>query len=241
MLASTPRRSAVAEPLDWLERLKAVDQQVAQQAWTEFLHGYARILLQVISVCERDSENRHECFVYACEQLCRNRFHRLRQFRVGGPASFVTWLRAVVRNLCVDWQRKQIRGIRHTAIPADVGHAPLFSVIDAPPHVSESTDPRNEDCAAGQVRDSSPDPEMMAAKREEILALGSGLRSLTSEQRLALRLRYQQELTFQEIACVLGLKNAQAADRFLHETITLLQQKLNPRLNFHGKTKRASV
>jgi len=230
MFGSTQRPIAAAERLQWLQCLSSRDAQIAEDAWTEFLHAYARIVVQVISVCERDSENRHECFVYACEQLCRNQFHRLRQFQPGGPATFSTWLRAVVRNLCIDWQRRAARHRlvidpylgSHAAKPADV-------------------EPAGENDPAEELADPSPDPESLAVKREEILTLGSGLRFLTAQQQLALRLRFQQELTLLEIARILNLKNAQAADRFLQETIALLRRTVNPRANFHGKTNPASV
>ena len=39
--------------------------------------------------------------------------------------------------------------------------------------------------------------------------------SLSFEQRLAIKLRFEQDLTLQEIAKLLQMKNAQAADRVL--------------------------
>jgi RNA polymerase sigma factor (sigma-70 family) len=230
MSGSTQLPIAAAEELQWLQRLSSRDAQIAEDAWTEFLHAYVRVVMQVISACERDSENRHECFVYACEQLCRNRFHRLRQFQPEGPATFSTWLRAVVRNLCVDWQRKA--GRHRVVVDLYVRSHALRSA---------EVEPAQENDAAEQLADPSPDPEGLAVKREELLTLGSGLRLLTSKQQLALRLRFRQELTLQEIARVLNLKNAQAADRFVQETIALLRRTVDSRPNFPGKTNPASV
>lgn len=61
---------------------------------------------QVICLCVDDDDARADCFVFACEQLADRGFRRLRKFDPSGTASFATWLRAVVRNLCIDWQRK---------------------------------------------------------------------------------------------------------------------------------------
>jgi RNA polymerase sigma factor (sigma-70 family) len=62
-------------------------------------------MLQVIHSLERDPDSIADCYLYVCEQLCRNRFRRLGRFRSDGPATFRTWLCVVVRNLSLDWQR----------------------------------------------------------------------------------------------------------------------------------------
>jgi len=87
-----------------LHRLRSRE---AQQAWSEFLELYSAVILQVVHLFERDADHAADCFLFVCEQLSRKQFRRLRRFRVGGPASFATWLRAVVRNLCLDWHRKE--------------------------------------------------------------------------------------------------------------------------------------
>lgn len=76
-------------------------------AWSRFLEEYAPIIFQVIRLFEEDEDRRSECFLYICEHLRRHRFRRLRRFRPDGPASFTTWLRAVTRNLYLDWRRSR--------------------------------------------------------------------------------------------------------------------------------------
>ncbi len=79
----------------------------AQDAWEEFLRLYAGTVLGVVRHFERDEDAIADCFVHVCQQLIKNRFQRLRKFNVRGPARFTTWLRAVVRNLCLDWHRQE--------------------------------------------------------------------------------------------------------------------------------------
>jgi RNA polymerase sigma factor (sigma-70 family) len=93
-----------------------------EQAWSEFLEAYSPYILQVVHFLERDEDQRADSFLYVCEQLSQNRFQRLRRFRVGGPASFTTWLRVVVRNLCLDRRRKMHGRPR---IPASLRDLPL--------------------------------------------------------------------------------------------------------------------
>lgn len=87
-----------------LERLGSRD---AQDAWSEFLEAYSPLILQVAQIFERDPDHVGDCFLFVCEQLNQNRFRRLRRFKPGGPARFGTWLRIVMRNLCLDWRRKE--------------------------------------------------------------------------------------------------------------------------------------
>lgn len=71
--------------------------------------------------------------------------------------------------------------------------------------------------------------------------LGRSLRRLSDRERLALALRFEQNLTLQEIARLTGLKNPQAVDRLLQEAIGRLRQFLTSPRNVYGKTHSASV
>lgn len=86
-----------------LSRLNSVD---AKAAWIEFLQEYSDLILQVIRVFEKDPDTVSDCFVFVCEQFSRRRFARLRKYNAS-KASFATWLRAVVRNLLIDWHRRE--------------------------------------------------------------------------------------------------------------------------------------
>ena len=79
----------------------------AEAAWGHFLDEYGSLISYVIKYFESDPDDAADCFQFVCEQLVKDRFHRLQKFKPDGPASFATWLRAVVRNLCLDWRRKQ--------------------------------------------------------------------------------------------------------------------------------------
>lgn len=267
-MSSTTRRGVgVGEDLGWLRRLTSAD---AEQAWAEFLQSYASLLVQVIAVCERDPELRCDCFVYACEQLSRNRFRRLRRFKVAGPATFATWLRAVIRNLCVDWRRQRF-GRRTTAsqspyldnyfrqqpFPSHRGGCDDFAVdqvagegdenfqfvaeLPAGSYLRSALFNEGSNTDVERLPDTRPHPEAMAGRREELLMLGRSLRRLSDRERLALALRFEQNLTLQEIARLTGLKNPQAVDRLLQEAIGRLRQFLTSPRNVYGKTHSASV
>jgi len=73
--------------------------------WEAFLGEFAPLILQVAHLFERDADRVQDCFLFVCERLQRDDLRRIRRFREDGPASFATWLRAVVRRLCLDWRR----------------------------------------------------------------------------------------------------------------------------------------
>lgn len=76
------------------------------EVWATFVEAYGPLLLQVVHLFEKDADSVRNCFVFICEQLAANHFKRLRQYHYREGASFGTWLRAVARNLCIDWRRK---------------------------------------------------------------------------------------------------------------------------------------
>ena len=78
-----------------------------QDAWEEFLREYSNQIFHVIRRYETNADRSADCFQFVCERLIEGNFRRLRKFNPDGPAKFSTWLRAVVRNLCLDWHRKQ--------------------------------------------------------------------------------------------------------------------------------------
>jgi RNA polymerase sigma factor (sigma-70 family) len=79
----------------------------SRDAWVEFLRQYSPVIFHTCQLSSSDGDQAADCFVFACEQLSRNRFHRLLQYRADRGASLATWLHVVVRNLCLDWRRKR--------------------------------------------------------------------------------------------------------------------------------------
>lgn len=87
--------------------LEQLGSPASHEAWSLFLEDYGGIIYQVIRHFEADSDDAADCFQFVCERFCEAKFRRLRRFNPAGAAKFTTWLRAVARNLCLDWQRKQ--------------------------------------------------------------------------------------------------------------------------------------
>jgi RNA polymerase sigma factor (sigma-70 family) len=253
--------------------LEDLGSPASQEAWSAFLEAYGQIIFQVIRHFESDSEDAADCFQFVCERLCESQFRRLRRFKANGPAKFTTWLRAVVRNLCLDWQRKQFgrpRLFRSVAQLSDVDRqvfhlvhergtsetealvhlAPNFPELTAET-LSESIERVNHALTSNQrwllrtrtafgarrsvdsddrKQPAEPisaahDPETLAISAERTKLLGRALRKLPSNERLLLRLRFEEELTLDQIAKLLQLGNAQRVDRQIKQILSGLRRE----------------
>lgn len=252
-----------------LSRLRA-DPNVG---WPLFVDEYAPLILQVIRHIESNPDDASDCFQFVCERLCEGGCRRLQKFRPGGAAAFPTWLRAVVRNLCLDWRRKQFgrrrtfRSIsRLSQLDQEIFHRvyeqgasegealcvllPRFRDL-TPENFSESIERINEALttkqrwrlAGGVARDAvlrpseggltrtieasdpRPNPETRAILAERSARLRRAVNQLSDRERLLLRLRFEEDLTFEQIAGLLDLGNAQRADRQIKEVLTRLSHQ----------------
>jgi len=79
----------------------------SQEVWEEFLRQYSPLIFQTCQYSTSNADHAADCFLFACEHLSKNNFRRLLRFQPDGSAGFSTWLRVVVRNLCLDWLRKE--------------------------------------------------------------------------------------------------------------------------------------
>jgi RNA polymerase sigma factor (sigma-70 family) len=273
-----------ADRLRIAEILRRLDSDASPQAWAEFLEVYSALLFQVVRMFEADPDDVSGCFVFVCEQLSRDRFHRLRKFRPGGPASFPTWIRAVTRRLCVDWYRSQsgrvqvfdsiaglsaldqevFRRVHQDGASLDEALLELGARFNAltGEQVSQSVERIQRALTSRQrwllstrkrqfepleaallddthasldrLQDPAPGPEDIAVERQRRAGVARALARLPSTDRFMLRLRFEQDLTLDQVARLSGLPDAQTADRRLRKILDVLRQQI-------GKPKAASV
>ena len=267
--------------------LEALGSNAAESAWTDFLAIYSETIFGVVKVFTRDADQCGDCFLFVCERLAAKSYRRLRVFEPTGRAQFSTWLRAVVRNLCLDWYRSKYgrRGLFRSIASRDAidqeifvavfhransinqirldlsrkGYSLSYSDIESrveqlraslsarqlwlvsDSRVSIDTNEEGEEDLA-ILRNASPNPEMLAMLRETETIVRKGLARLHTTDRILLRLRYLEGLPLLEVARLLGLKDAQTADRRIREAIERLRKHLpEGKLLAAGKPKSASV
>lgn len=253
--------------------LEQLSSRHADQAWSDFMEEYSATIYQVICHFEPDSEKASDCFQFVCEQLIVSRFKRLRKFKIDGSAKFSTWLRAVVRNLCIDWHRKETGRPRpfksisklsafdqqvfqllyERGVSTDEG---LRLLMAAYPNVTEESlaqsrrrieegltkqqrwllNTRAARSRGGsvavdleEIHASVPDPranpEAEAAIKERYRHLMKKLKRLSDQDRLIVHLRFEQDLTLDQIAKLLQLGNAQRVDRQIKQILWQLREE----------------
>ena len=268
--------------------LEVLGSDGAESAWTEFLAIYSETIFGVVKVFARDADQSSDCFLFVCERLAAKTYRRLRAFEPNGRAQFSTWLRAVVRNLCLDWYRSKYgrRGLfrsiasrstidqevfvaafhraysidqiwldlsrkgyslSYSEIESRVGQlraslsARQLWLVSASPVPIDTTEEGEENHIA-LLADAAPNPEMLAMLRETETIVRRAFAHLPATDRILLRLRYFEGLPLLEVARLLGLKDAQTADRRIREAIERLRKHLpEGKLLTAGKPKSISV
>ncbi len=107
--------------------------------------------------------------------------------------------------------------------------------------VAESLDSEREASRLPEPVDPAPDPETLAALRETHEQVDAAVAGLTESDRLLVRLRYQEGLTLQQVAALVGLKDAQTTDRRIREIVDKVRARLGVTLPVRGKANAASV
>jgi len=84
----------------------------------------------------------------------------------------------------------------------------------------------DQEASRPQIVDPRPDPETLAALKEQEDALDRALGRLHAPERLLLLLRFDQGLTLLEIARLTELKDAQTVDRRIRDVLEKLRREL---------------
>jgi len=129
--------------------------------------------------------------------------------RYKAEARFTTWLFTIARNLCLNEIRRRTRH-------------PLDSI--------ESSQSEEESTAVRQYADTSALPPSELALREELESkIEEAILALPEKQRMALLMCREQELSYEDIAAVLGC-SLSATKSLIHRARETLKAQLKPYL-----------
>lgn len=172
-------------------------------AFAELVDKYKQPVMNVVFRMLRDATE--------AEDVAQNVFiqvHRSAE-RYRASSKFSTWLFTIARNLCLNEIRRRSR---HPADSMDVPH------------------PEQEDAPWHQFEDkatfSAPE-QMLHSELEE--KIGEALAELPENQRTAILLCRQSELSYEEIAKIIGC-SLSATKSLIHRGREVLKDKLKPYL-----------
>jgi RNA polymerase sigma factor (sigma-70 family) len=219
--ASSPSESTMRPTSPELERLLAADTAAEEErAWREFAAAYSRLILHATRSVAGTHDDSMDAYARILEHLRADRFARLRAYVADGRSKFSTWLVVVARRLALD-QLRQTYG------------RPRGSQSDGA-KLERAFRRRLRDLAGDDVEletlpgsDETPD----AALRVDDLrtALAAAVDSLDPADRLLLSLRFDDDLSAQEIARLLHLPTPFHVYRRIDHVLLALRQQLAAR------------
>jgi RNA polymerase sigma-70 factor (ECF subfamily) len=172
-------------------------------AFTELVDKYKQPVMNVVYRMLRDATE--------AEDLAQNVFIQVYRsaHRYQVAAKFSTWLFTITRNLCLNEIRRRSRH------PTDSMDVPGPQKENLPWHEFEDT------------RTFSPPDKLLQGELEE--KIETALTQLPENQRLAIVLCRQDELSYEDIAQILGC-SLSATKSLIHRGRETLKQKLKPYL-----------
>jgi RNA polymerase sigma factor (sigma-70 family) len=166
-----------------------------ERAWAEFLDTYSRLLLNVARSLGGGHDDVMDRYTFMLEALERDDSRRLRGFVSDGRCTFATWLTVVARRLCLDHHRK-----RYGRLQSDEPEA-----IDRRRERRQLVDLVSDEVGMAMLEASAGEGPDQALERHETRALlAAALATLDSEDRLLLRLRFEDEVSVPAIARLLA-------------------------------------
>ena len=192
-----------------------------ENSWSSFLARHNRLLLRVAYVAAPNREDAMDAYAVVLEQLREHDGRRLRAYRADGRSKFTTWLVVVARRICVDYLRQKYG--RYEPASKDAANVDWTSRRALAELVGSEVDP------SGIADDNAVLPDE-ALRTEELSArLEGAVRELSNDDRLLLKLRFDDDLSASAIARLVGLPTAFHVYRRLNGLLAQLRARLSAR------------
>jgi RNA polymerase sigma factor (sigma-70 family) len=192
-----------------------------EDSWSNFLARHNRLLLRVAYAAAPNREDAMDAYAVVLEQLREHDGRRLRTYRADGRSKFTTWLVVVARRICVDYLRQKygryVPGARHEG---SVDRAARLALVEL---VGGEVDP----AIIADDRAEAPDG---AIRTQELTAkLDAAVRELSNDDRLLLKLRFEDDLSASAIAQLVGFPTVFHVYRRLNAILADLRARLSAR------------
>jgi RNA polymerase sigma factor (sigma-70 family) len=183
------------------------------QAWAEFLAGCSDLLIRVARIMGGDDDAVMDRYAFILDALSRDDYRRLRAYVNDGKSSFETWLAVVARRLCMDEYRGRYgraQGDNEVAAERRSTRRNLTDLVGNELGLDEL--PGRSDAV----------PDTALEQKEWRAALAQ----LDTEDRVILRLRFEDDVSVPEIARLLRLGSPFALYRRLKRILATLRKAL---------------
>ncbi len=210
-------------PRQLSELLNAPHDVARNGAWDAFMGEYSKLLLRTAQRASSSHDDAMDHYAFILEQLQEDDSRRLRKFATGGRGKFSTWLVVVARRLCVDHHRSKYGRPQagHEPTGADsVAHTARRNLLDLIANEIDVDGMEDE----GSLR---PDAKVLTAERRQTLK--AAVAELDLGDQLLLTLRFEDDISIEKIAPMIGLQSRFQAHRRLQSVLEDLRRKLEKR------------
>jgi RNA polymerase sigma factor (sigma-70 family) len=203
-----------------LSRLLPENCPSAEEAWADFVAAHSKLILYVA----RSLGGGHDAVMdrYACilEQLRADNYRRLRTYSADGRSEFSTWLVVVAQRICLDHRRARYGRFR----AAEGDSASHKEERAARRRLVDLIGVEVDLSFIGDTRSDSPEDTVRVADLYH--ALQAALSHLEPQDRLLIKLRFEDELPMPEIARSLRFPTRFHAYRELTRVLADLRRAL---------------
>lgn len=195
------------------------DPSAREDGWSRFVEQYTRLLMKASTEFGGGYDERMNRYRFVIEALRQDDFRRLRAYRTVSGSSLAAWLAVVARRLCLDHERREVgRPRAREASEARLSEWRLRRALSR--SGSAEFDPGD------RLPAREPSPDDLVRDHELKAALDQALQNLEPRVRLALRLRYEDDLSVAEIGALLGLGNVFQVYRILRSALDDVRRHL---------------
>ena len=171
------------------------DDMARDKAWAEFLVGCSDTLLRVARIMGGDEDAIMDRYAFILDALRRDDYRRLRTYANDGSSSFDTWLAVVARRLCTDEYRGRYGRAQSESETTTARRAVRRNLGDL----------LGGELGLDELLSNDDAPDAALEKKEWRAVLDGALAALETEDRLILRLRFEDDVSVPEIAKLLRL------------------------------------
>lgn len=197
--------------------LAAESDEVRTRAWERFVGKHNRLLLKVAFETKAGYDRAMDRYAFTLEGLRADDFRRLRQYRPDGTTRFTTWLVVVARRLCLDHDRTVYGRPRRADDRLLQEHQTRRRLVDL---VAEEIDLETLTTLDSLGTDAR------VRRREVREALETSLATLELEDRLLLRLRFEDAAPVSDIARLLEMPTVFHVYRRIRKVLSRLRAEL---------------
>jgi RNA polymerase sigma factor (sigma-70 family) len=192
-----------------------------EAAWTSFLAQHNRLLLRVAYAVAPNHEDAMDAYALVLGQLRETNGHRLRAYAADGRSKFTTWLVVVARSICVDFIRhKYGRYSANGNADGDLDRAARRSL-------AQLLDDRTDIGLIADENAAAPDEPLRSHELRS--RLDEAMATISDDDRLLLKLRFDDDLSASAISKLVGLPTPFHVYRRLNALLRRLRDHLAQR------------